>query len=575
VSPPPPVQAPTRVTKLARIISPIAQAELHQLFFGAPHFVIRSDGHYTDTPQPSVAYPWNAEVEVDKLKDYLQIQDEAWASITTLPHMPASVQMTPKVAEIYRRKHAIHFRPKCQERPSMPSMQGIEKGTIGFVAALEIPVADSIGTIFEGDPSMILRNRRKFLISRQGVRPILDSTLADKLINISMSYHGDRPDYERPSFELYTELFTQILYPPDKVKDSQDPYSLLVQIDALLDVLAIPDIWYDLGNPNERLRASHILWESSLEHESSFGEVSSHNVERNPVSTKYWLLLQILLSCELLLRLDKPPVYINQKDSSITARDQKVHISTDSSVNWSLILARTWLENVRVQRVQRASVVESIPKTGLLGSLTGTTREKSPHVESVEDLQFDGRYQVRQLAGLLHFARNIRWPNMESLTAKIATNAIKPMSDRPVTPGASKYSPELNSDSMKRQPARIEMTPTQRGLSVILYQAGWLSSSYISGFILPGEVLSHLLIATLLENDEAAIRKLGHQPCLFGGFVYASQSFWSTRCIIGRILAAQRGAQECMGWISSAVVPKGVGEGWLDIVAEPTRSGKP
>jgi hypothetical protein len=566
---PPPVQVATRITRLARIISPIAQAELHRLFSGAPQFLFRSDGHHTDAPRPSIAYPWNSEVEVASLKDYVQIQDEAWTSISTLPNMPASVRRDPKVAEIYRRKHALQFRPRCQERPNMLSMQGIERGTIGFVAALEMPVADSLGKMVDEDPNIVSENRRKFLKSKQGARPMLGSALADRLVG----HQSDYMNNVQPPLELYTDLFTQILYPPNRVQDLQDPYSLWVQIDALVEILATPGIWYDLSIPNWRVRASHILWGSVLELDTRDGHVSNHNNDGNTVVAKYWLLFQILLSCELLLRLDKASVYtIQHVDHSKISGDLKLDVSANPTVRWSLILARTWLENVRVQK--GGLMTGDKATTGWLASLTGTTRETSSYIERVEDLEFTGSHEIRQLAGLLHFARTIRWPNMESLTAKIATNTIKPMNNVRGPPGVTTSSQNLDDNFSKDQPASRAIIPTERGISVMLYRAGWLSSSYISGFILPGEVLSLLLIATLLENDEAAVRKLGHHANSFGGFVYASQSFWSTRCLVGRVLSAQRGAHECMGWISSAVVPQGVGEGWLDIDAEPTRGRK-
>ena len=101
---------------------------------------------------------------------------------------------------------------------------------------------------------------------------------------------------------------------------------------------------------------------------------------------------------------------------------------------------------------------------------------------------------------------------------------------------------------------------------------GWLSNTYLSGLILPGEGLSHFLISTLLENDQAAILSLGRDACLYGGFKYSNRSFWSKDCIVGRVLAAGKGATECMGWVSSPVTPKGLkhpGDAWVDIEVEP------
>ena len=104
--------------------------------------------------------------------------------------------------------------------------------------------------------------------------------------------------------------------------------------------------------------------------------------------------------------------------------------------------------------------------------------------------------------------------------------------------------------------------------------SGWLSRSYLTGLVLPGEGLSHFLISTLLENDESAVARLGEEANLYGGFTYASQSYWSTACIVGRVLAAGKGASECMGWLSSGVLPKGTDDGWVNIEAEmPPKSG--
>jgi len=115
-------------------------------------------------------------------------------------------------------------------------------------------------------------------------------------------------------------------------------------------------------------------------------------------------------------------------------------------------------------------------------------------------------------------------------------------------------------------------------ISDVVTPEGWLSNTYLSGLILPGEGLSHFLISTLLENDQAAIASLGRDACLYGGFRYQHQSFWSKECIVGRVLAAGKGATECMGWISAPVIPKGLkhsGDVWVDIEVEPYRKLMP
>jgi hypothetical protein len=37
------------------------------------------------------------------------------------------------------------------------------------------------------------------------------------------------------------------------------------------------------------------------------------------------------------------------------------------------------------------------------------------------------------------------------------------------------------------------------------------------------------------------------------------------------VLAAGKGAVECMGWISSDVIPEGLGDGWVNVEVEQTK----
>lgn len=72
-------------------------------------------------------------------------------------------------------------------------------------------------------------------------------------------------------------------------------------------------------------------------------------------------------------------------------------------------------------------------------------------------------------------------------------------------------------------------------------------------------------MTTILENDEKAMDVLGEETTLYGGFIYAGRSYWSTFCIVGRVLAAGDDAVECMGWISSKIVPEELSDRWVDI----------
>jgi hypothetical protein len=91
-----------------------------------------------------VAFPWDLEVDIRDLCDHTQIHDEAWSSITAWPHITRDIERSAEAVKEYHEKQKAHFLPRCRERPNMLSMQGIERGTIGYAAALELCVADAL-----------------------------------------------------------------------------------------------------------------------------------------------------------------------------------------------------------------------------------------------------------------------------------------------------------------------------------------------------------------------------------------------------------------------------------------------
>lgn len=569
-----PVDPPKSPLKLARIISPIALPELHQIFSGAPQFFARSEGHHAGAPHPSVAFPWDIEVNIRDLCDHVQIQDDAWGCVTAWPHITYHVSKNPQALKEHHEKTRAHFLPRCRERPNMLSMQGKERGTTGYQAALEMGVADALEIPDEStdsNPETISEQRRKFLNGKDGLRPITDSTLTERLLEVSEVYHSDPLQHRRPTVELYTELFTQLLFPPSRVIDSEDPYSLQVQIEALVSALAAPMVWVDFSSIEWRIRLGQILWGPSSETEQDEIAVNSEMISES-TDQKYWLLLQILLSCELLVRLDAISMNVEHgKDPVKITEIQRFEKNATTSVKWSLILARSWLENIRLERPNQDLTEEKKP-AGWLATLTGATTSDTPPIEGIGSLQFYGRHQARQLNGLVHFARRIGWPDIDDLTSKISANDIK-ISDVSVqsTPAGTPLSFSTQQSSSYFSNSRLRFRrglSSHKNVSAIMHPDGWLSNSFLSGLILPGEGLSHFLISTLLENDPAAVERLGEQANLYGGFVYRQKSFWSTSCIVGRILAAGKGAAECMGWISSNVFPRGAKEGWVDLDVE-------
>ncbi|KAG4033822.1 hypothetical protein MFRU_004g03250 [Monilinia fructicola] len=563
--------------KIDRIISPLTDQELHELFSGAPQFYARSEGHHTGAPHPLVAFPWDSNVQIRDLSDHVQIQDEAWGCITAWPHITREAPITLEGVKETGKKRA-YFIPRCRERPNMLSMQGIERGTLGYQAALELGVADALQEpeeiLPDSGPHSLLDRRREFLNGKDGIRPLEESAVYEHLTNISVSYHEDVM-YKRPTVELYSELFTQILFPPSRVTDTDDPYSLQVQIEVLVKVLAEPNIWVDFSFVEWRIRLGQMLWGQPLEIDLGDDISTDSETAHEPGDQKYWLLLQILLSCELLVRLDTVSQNIdNGLEPAKPADVKKLEKSMTSGVKWSLILARSWLENIRIEH----SVPEIVPERkspGWLATLTGTATSVvgNPPKESVQAYQFRGRHEGRQLAGLVHFAQKLKWPHLDKLMGKVLANDITVTDSSRNTPASGtpmSVSTQKSSYFMSQRPvSRRSLSTLTQMMSALIHSSGWLSNSYISGLMLPGEGLGHFLISTLLENDDAAVEKLGDEANLYGGFVFGERSFWSTACIVGRVLAAGKKSSECMGWISSDVKPRGVfGESWVNVDVE-------
>ena len=217
------------------------------------------------------------------------------------------------------------------------------------------------------------------------------------------------------------------------------------------------------------------------------------------------------------------------------------------------------------------------------------------------------RHQSRQLAGLVHFAETIHWPGLDLITTELAIKLKLPAADHAETqkPPASPYgrlldpstpssvsvygtplaSPRSVKDGYFGQLARPALSRNNsRALTIPLATelttsdsksntaasniGGWLSRSYLTGLILPGEAISHLLMSTLLENDKLAIAALGDSANLYGGFVYSERSWWSKTSIVGRVLACVEGTTECMGWISLPKFPASLSDGWYSLNSE-------
>ncbi|KAI1755769.1 hypothetical protein F4782DRAFT_538234 [Xylaria castorea] len=568
------------------------ETEIEKLFSGAPQFFARSQGHGSGAPNPSVAFPLNEELTIRDLTDHTQIEDDAWGCVTAIPRL---IQRDPSSAPSPTVKTRPHFNSRCRERPGMLSMQGLEKGTIGYQAALELSVADALQEEQYGFHSLgskapvIIEQRQRLITSKDALRHLDDASIMEQLLKVEERYHRGKAFWRGKSQELYNDLFRKVLHPPTRVIDPKEPYGLAVQIHALVKVLAASNAWIDFSRVEWRIRLGQILWGFPLDDEVDDGcSISDGSDPQDRSEERYWLLLQILLACELLTRLDA--ITEGEDIATHLLKQSDVHKfekEANMSVRWSLILARSWLENITISKTNAISSEPSTPKHWLT-ALTSKMNLKHEHMHGAHYTDhtqhrhnataehvytIKGRFPERQVAGLLHFARKLRWPGLGVSATKVSENATALRQGTPINVSVSTsdarsssyFGDNSASVNERRQSVR------RRKVDAALHASGWLSKSYVSGLILPGEALSHFLMSTLLESDNEAIARLGPVANLCGGFVYSGKSFWSTACIIGRVLAAGRGSAECMGWVSSDVMPQNVDDGWVSITVEDVR----
>ncbi|RKF56142.1 putative helicase-like protein [Erysiphe neolycopersici] len=546
-----------RPNKTNRIITPLTPTDLQELFSGAPHFHVKfdQDVNKAGLPKPFVSFPWDPCFQTKDLRDHVKIDDPAWACITTSRICLENTIKNVEDVKESERQTKIDLRSYCRELPNMLSMQGLERGSIGFQAALELNLSDRFAPPDYTPQEVSSSFRASFLQTKEKLRTIPESLLVNRLILIGQIYDVDPLQYHKSPFQLYTELFTKILLPSPQILDIEDPHSLQVQIYHLIEILKAPNIWFDFSQLKWRMHLGRILWGTDIS-ETSQTSSSSDSADgiQNFRSQKYWLLLQILLGSEVVLRLDILSKNIRH-DGTSTPLDKMSFFGQKrtKSVNWTLLLARTWLENIRLEIVN-CNTKDSAWISG--------EDSNSDSFNLLNILKFQGKNIPRQVSGMLHFAEILRWPNLETLKEKTKSTP-RNFSDETIL---LKTMPGLSTSTSYREVRKFKILERKYDDKVIPVNK-WLWDSYVNGLILPGEGLGHLLISSLLENDPRALIKLGHRINPNGAFIYGSRSFWSTSNIVGKVLASRKNSSECIGWVSSDVLPRGVKDGWIDIEA--------
>ncbi|KAJ5367916.1 uncharacterized protein N7496_007676 [Penicillium cataractarum] len=420
-------------------------------------------------------------------------------------------------------------------------------------------------------------------------------------------------DVESPH-ELHNILHTHFLHPHPPPADvlPGHPQSLKSQIKTLATVLATPGAWIDFSLPEWRFRAGQILWETPPHGDGDCVESNDCSAGTtkqpwvNAGMERKWLLIQILLAAELLFRLDAfvRVGMLHDPHGGLITTQELHHFDQlrEGKVNWDLIFVRRFLDNLDI-------TCDSTPSSPAGGSSSSSTIEKLPtkprrfslfdsitrrissmqeaDVRSAWECRISSPYVRQQLEGLYVFAENIGWPKVAALRSHF---------EQICQSGKDVFTPVVNTDDLSSHGTRSEdvikttlvkndmYTRSRCRRSVKLRSLsdedkdphasevlGWISRSWLSGLVIPGEAICHLLIGTLLENDADAIERLGPTANLYGGFVYDSRSYWSKASIVGRVLSSLDGARTCMGWVGSDVLPRDettfepLADGWLEV----------
>ena len=167
----------------------------------------------------------------------------------------------------------------------------------------------------------------------------------------------------------------------------------------------------------------------------------------------------------------------------------------------------------------------------------------------------------RQLEGLFVFAEEIGWPNLDSFKDRMMSRVVHADDD---TINKSIFKKPIRNvpregDEVEKHvrtpwcfPVHLHLGEEDDEKELI---GGWMTRSWLSGFILPGDSSSHLLMTTVLENDPEAMAQLGPVANLYGGFAYDRHTWWSKLCVVSRVVACLDGSKECMGWVRCDIVP--------------------
>ena len=567
---------------------PLSDSDVEAMFAGAPCFKVEeSNGRY----RPQIRVRVNR-YGTTIMPDYEPFGHPAFAQCTLNERRSEELGATSPMST--HTTEAVRSAIDVVETPSMLSERGLDRGAVGFEHFLQLPLADSLTA---PDEAALLDKRKLFHSDPEwlGLRQLDLEYLVDRLTQIGELYTSLKAqEWESPQpwnggkiEEMGEELFGTLLS-AELGTTGTGSLSLKTQIIALQRVLNTSELWRDFSVVEWRIRVGQLLWDTQTFRLHFLDDVGQPT-ERD------FLLLQITLAAELLMRLyalealshSFPPAISQEESEALKARRTR-------KIKWDVLLAERFLDNLSIAAKVPSDKDKKSKRVSVLSAVTFFTAKESSSEQADDSTQpiLIPKNETQQLAGLVHFAKTLRWPHAQDVQVELESKLSKNSRTRPVSTAISVYGTPLNSPKFPGTPgtrtsffgfgeqkghrpgfsrsSTTQLSPARNIAGNIenFEVGGWLSRSWLSGLVMPGEPTTHFLISALLENSPQAITALGEEANLYGGFVYEGRSFWSKSSVIGRVLAASKGAAECMGWISAESGSEEVLEtGWISTQA--------
>ncbi|RMD40641.1 hypothetical protein DV735_g4473, partial [Chaetothyriales sp. CBS 134920] len=620
-------QAHSSQHKPDQLESSLTKEDIQDLFSGAPHFMLEKGrrGRYF----PQAFFPWNNELDITDLQDCVHAKHVTFSLATLHAHLPGGEsrpglfisELEPPSTTQPRKRPT--FDMAIYERPNMLGLTAVEAGTIAMRTFLERPVRDGLQetTVHEhgkdvdlsnASPSLakisssevlrsLLHDEGEASIGKQGpkrnrnelmkggpkawksvgIRHITLEALADRFVHLSKV----RDDlvangWQFTVLNIMSEtkwgdyLFNELLYPPSDIIDGKGHKNdLKVQIEALVKVLTTPGAWIDLSLPRERWLFLERLYTRGAEDQN---RTDQHGI--SPSQQRHWNLLQLLLSIELVIRLDAA-LRLGIASHEIHITPQEIHHFNklrNLKVDWDLVVARRFASLTYAKKIPPSLTSRQLqppPQSASQERLGFLDMFKHLHSSDEVKLPYDIGIFPRQLKsmaeGLVVFGTHIRWPTIEAVKAALKQKLAVPLDRQEeilalgIEPPQGECIPAYDGAT-----AVVELRPASE--STI---GGPVSRGWLGGFIIPGYSTPGLLMCALLENDPEGqpIAALGNKAWTRSGFVWRQRSWWSKANIVGRVMAPFEGTTEAVGWIAlqEAVTPvdsntgEKFGDGWL------------